>query len=308
MRFLLAAAALVAVTGSAHAFGRDPYADLARDVAGAAAQAGARSAQFLPLVGADGSISAEGRMLSARLLARLLAQKKLDIVLGPLPGSVLEPYQALLSAADGREFNRRLALSRPETTEVAIMGTYLPVQGRLKANIQLVDTVNGRILFAADADLPDDWKGLAELWPAEPRRAEASLLPETRATPTVASAIVEKGETLRDAPAALPGWIAKPAKAAPPPPAATLKAIPVVFQLDAPAAKDVRLVGGFLIHSDGRLPMTRSADGRWTATVYLNPGPRYAYHFLVDGRRTLDPVNPETRRGQSLLVMPAPRP
>lgn len=305
MRRLLIAAALLALAMDARAFGRDPYTALARDLSQAAVQAQARSAQFLPLVSADGAISAEGRMLSARLLARLLSQKKLDIVLGPLPGSVLEPYQALLTAADGREFNRRLAPSRPEKADVAILGTYLAARGRLEANVQMIETATGRVLFAADADLPDEWAGVADLWPAAPRRAAASLLPDLRATPEVASAIVDQGDTLRDAPATVPSvaraLLPRPVRPAPAP---AVKAVPVAFVIDAPQASSVELIGGFLIHSGGRLPMARTAEGRWATTVYLNPGQRYLYHFLVDGVRRLDPRDPEVRLGQSVLSVP----
>lgn len=297
MRRLLVVAVLLGLACDAQAFGRDPYAALAQQVTAAAVAAGARRAQFLPLVRADGAITAEGRMLSGRLLARLLGQKQLDVVLGPLPGSILEPYEALLSVADGREFNRRMSPLVPQPSDVAILGTYLPVGGRLKAELQVVAPATGRVLYAADADLPDEWRSLADLLPQGPRAAETSLLPEVRATPTIASAIVDNGAALRDAPAPLPGW-ATPAglKSAPIP-----KATPVAFLFDAPQARQVELIGGFLIHSGGRLPLARTSDGRWAATVYLNPGRRYAYHFLVDGVRRLDPRNAQTRSGQSLL-------
>ena len=49
--------------------------------------------------------------------------------------------------------------------------------------------------------------------------------------------------------------------------------------------------------------MSRQDDGTWTVTVYLNPG-SYRYFFSVDKKKTLDPENPRSERGASILSLP----
>jgi hypothetical protein len=66
----------------------------------------------------------------------------------------------------------------------------------------------------------------------------------------------------------------------------------VRFQLDAPRARDVALVGDFNGWDPARLPMVRLApDGPWTVSVSLPPG-RHVYAFLVDGGVRPDPSAP----------------
>jgi hypothetical protein len=95
---------------------------------------------------------------------------------------------------------------------------------------------------------------------------------------------------------------ATPAAAAPTPAAASGKAMPVVFKLRAPSAGDVQLVGAFIVRG-GRKEMTKDADGVWSVKLYLNPG-QYRYFFSVDKKKTLDPENPRSDRGASLLPVP----
>ncbi|HYW50272.1 MAG TPA: isoamylase early set domain-containing protein [Gemmatimonadaceae bacterium] len=65
---------------------------------------------------------------------------------------------------------------------------------------------------------------------------------------------------------------------------------PIVFELDAPAAHSVQVLGDFNDWSRDASSMQRGADGRWRITTLLPPG-RYVYTFLVDGRRfTRDPA------------------
>ena len=57
--------------------------------------------------------------------------------------------------------------------------------------------------------------------------------------------------------------------------------VAVAFALRRPGARRVALVGYFDEWSPTAVPMTRAADGTWTATVALVPG-RHAYAFVVD--------------------------
>jgi hypothetical protein len=83
---------------------------------------------------------------------------------------------------------------------------------------------------------------------------------------------------------------------------ASTKAQPVVFKLRSGDASAVQLVGAFIVHG-GRKDMTRAADGAWSVKLYLNPG-QYRYFFSVDKKKTLDPENPNSDRGASLLTVP----
>jgi hypothetical protein len=68
----------------------------------------------------------------------------------------------------------------------------------------------------------------------------------------------------------------------------------VRFDLVAPSASHVAIVGDFNQWNAESLPMRRSADGRrWEIEVRLPPG-RYTYGFVVDGKVTRDPRAPES--------------
>ncbi len=67
----------------------------------------------------------------------------------------------------------------------------------------------------------------------------------------------------------------------------------VIFHIEAPAAKDVRLAGdfnGWEINNEGML--SSRENGRWEKRVVLPPG-RYRYKFFVDGEWMADSTNPE---------------
>lgn len=65
---------------------------------------------------------------------------------------------------------------------------------------------------------------------------------------------------------------------------------PIVFELDAPNAASVQVLGDFNQWSRNVSSMQRGSDGRWRLTTMLPPG-RYVYAFLVDGQRfQRDPV------------------
>lgn len=59
---------------------------------------------------------------------------------------------------------------------------------------------------------------------------------------------------------------------------------PIVFELDAPNAHTVQVVGNFNDWSRDASRMERGPDGHWRMTTLLAPG-RYVYAYLIDGRR-----------------------
>lgn len=59
---------------------------------------------------------------------------------------------------------------------------------------------------------------------------------------------------------------------------------PIVFELDAPGARSVQVLGDFNHWSREGNSLQRGSDGRWRVTTMLLPG-RYVYAYLVDGRR-----------------------
>lgn len=67
-------------------------------------------------------------------------------------------------------------------------------------------------------------------------------------------------------------------------PVVTSAARPIVFELDAPEASSVQVLGDFNHWSRDTNAMQRGADGRWRVTTMLPPG-RYVYAYLVDGQR-----------------------
>ena len=67
-------------------------------------------------------------------------------------------------------------------------------------------------------------------------------------------------------------------------PVLATRARPIVFELDAPTARSVQVLGDFNGWSRSASRMLRSDDGHWRLTTMLPPG-RYVYAFLVDGRR-----------------------
>jgi len=74
-------------------------------------------------------------------------------------------------------------------------------------------------------------------------------------------------------------------------PQAELSEREAAFQIDAPNAKDVYIVGDFnhwKINDASRL--LRAQDGRWEKKVALSPG-KYRYKFVVDGEWVLDTSN-----------------
>jgi len=77
------------------------------------------------------------------------------------------------------------------------------------------------------------------------------------------------------------------------------KAIKTLFEYKNPKAKKVSLTGSFLKWKEA--PM-KNKNGVWTKEVYILPG-NYFYHFIVDGKKTLDNKNPKTPMGESLVMV-----
>jgi enterochelin esterase family protein len=68
----------------------------------------------------------------------------------------------------------------------------------------------------------------------------------------------------------------------------------IMFRLSAPKANEVTLDGSWV--SGTKSPMSKDANGVWTATVDRLKPELYGYAFVVDGVRALDPNNSETER------------
>lgn len=139
--------------------------------------------------------------------------------------------------------------------------------------------------------------------PAKPAPAAAKPAPDAPRPPkpSMLAEAPRNRETPKPADA---GGKAAPAPAAPAAPAADgkVKALRTEFKLHAPKAKNVELVGAFIVRG-GRKDMIRQDDGSWTVTLYLNPG-TYRYFFSVDKKKQLDPENARTEKGASLLTIP----
>ena len=95
-------------------------------------------------------------------------------------------------------------------------------------------------------------------------------------------------------------------------PVVATAARPIVFELDAPDAHSVQVLGDFNQWSRSASEMQRGADGRWRMTTLLPPG-RYVYAFLVDGLRfRRDPLRDAVEdrdfgvNGSELVVGEAP--
>jgi hypothetical protein len=152
----------------------------------------------------------------------------------------------------------------------------------------------------AAAPIPEPVKPAPEPAKPAPKAAEGqrppkpsmlSEAPRHRETPKLAES---NGKTTpAPKPAAAPAAAAADGK---------VKALKTEFKVRAPKAKAVELVGAFIVRG-GRKEMTREDDGTWTVTLYLNPG-SYRYFFSVDKKKQLDPENPHSEKGASLLTIP----
>ena len=73
-----------------------------------------------------------------------------------------------------------------------------------------------------------------------------------------------------------------------PTPAATARSVKQTFELAAPAAKHVELVGDFTHWQEHPIHLRKSFGGIWRTTVNLESGP-HEYRFLVDDQWYDDP-------------------
>lgn len=184
-----------------------------------------------------------------------------------------------------------------ETAEEASAGE--PASAKLWAAALVVDSIFVIVFGGAlAAKIYQHWKAppAAASTKGSKKTAEAPNPPPP--PPPAAPA-----EPPKPAPAAASPEPPKAAEPAPKPvSAAPGKAVPVEFQIKAPGAKTVELVGAFIVRNNGRKAMVRHGDGHWTLTLYLTPD-TYRYHFLVNGKKTLDPKSPKTDRGASVRVV-----
>lgn len=158
-----------------------------------------------------------------------------------------------------------------------------------------VKAVEAPVASTAPAPAPEPVKAPEPPKPVQeaPRPPKPSMLveaPKHRETPKPAD---DGGKSPAAKPAAPAAAVAGDAK---------VKAVRTEFKLHAPKAKAVELVGAFIVRG-GRKDMIRQDDGTWTVTLYLNPG-SYRYFFSVDKKKQLDPENPHSDKGLSLLAVP----
>lgn len=81
----------------------------------------------------------------------------------------------------------------------------------------------------------------------------------------------------------------------------------VRFELAAPQAASVSIVGDFNAWNAAATPAVRTDDGRWVVYVPLQPGRRYVYSFVVDGMHFINdpaaPVAPDDGYGNTNSVV-----
>ncbi len=82
---------------------------------------------------------------------------------------------------------------------------------------------------------------------------------------------------------------------------ATQKAVKTAFHFDSDSAKEVSLAGSFFRWEER--PMRRSGK-TWSLEALLLPG-NHRYHFVVDGKKTLDPAGKSQLGDESSLQVQA---
>lgn len=70
----------------------------------------------------------------------------------------------------------------------------------------------------------------------------------------------------------------------------------VTFQLNAPKAGKVKVIGDWSDNPATGSPMKKGKDGVWSFTTNPLPSEMYTYRFVVDDITVIDPANPFTRR------------
>jgi hypothetical protein len=109
-----------------------------------------------------------------------------------------------------------------------------------------------------------------------------------------AAAPVAPAPQPQPAPAApAPSVYTPPVAVSPSTPEATTEQTRIVeFKIKAPDASKAYLAGEFNGWSETDMPMTKQANGEWSASMALKPG-TYQYKFIVDDKWITDPDNPE---------------
>ncbi|MDD5302883.1 MAG: hypothetical protein PHS14_07195 [Elusimicrobia bacterium] len=166
-----------------------------------------------------------------------------------------------------------------------------------------VKAVEAPVASTAPAPAPEPVKAPEPPKPAPVAAAKPAQDAPRPPKPSMLSEAPKHRETPKPAEA---GGKSPSAKSAAPAPAVAadgkVKAMKTEFKIHAPKAKNVELVGAFIVRG-GRKDMNRQDDGTWTVTLYLNPG-SYRYFFSVDKKKQLDPENPRSEKGASLLTLP----
>ena len=78
-----------------------------------------------------------------------------------------------------------------------------------------------------------------------------------------------------------------------------VKAVKIHFEYKSASAKNVALTGSFTKWKE--LKMTKQ-NGAWKNDVYILPG-KYLYHFVVGGKKVLDPARPKGPIGESVIMV-----
>lgn len=144
----------------------------------------------------------------------------------------------------------------------------------------------------------DDYDDVDDAIASRARERRIVIRPWTAAAAAVAFAVLGAGATL--ATLAWRGRVASPSDTV-----AAVESNPgtntvanvdrevVRFELSAPKASRVALVGSFNEWNPVATPLTRDSSGKWVVAVQLPPG-RHVYAFVVDGDVTADPEAPRT--------------
>ena len=214
---------------------------------------------------------------SHRLWAFLLVLDSVFVVVfaGAVAAKVYQHWRAPVVAASTR---RRPAKETPK-----------PVEPVVAAPAASTASAPAPAPAPAPAAAPEPVKAEPASGMRPPKPSLLTDAPKPRETPKLAG------------PGAAP---AKPVAASPSTPSseARPRAKPIPFRVRATTAKQVELVGAFIVRG-GRKAMEKGDGGVWEAEIYLHPG-QYRYFFAVDKKKVLDPENPRSERGYSLLTVP----
>lgn len=144
------------------AWAADPYDSLASALTTDVLRSGTTSVEIMPFVDTRGRLLPLGRMLSGRLLSRIAAQKRLQVVIGAMPDTIIEPYTAALGDLEARALRARLAPRTWVAGSVVVLGAYSVVRDRIKLNVQAIEVSTGKVLYAGDADTRNEWDAAAD--------------------------------------------------------------------------------------------------------------------------------------------------